>query len=117
MITYELQETRGAGGAHRGREVGDIRSARSERVGAGPASIRPARRRPARRPAAMCPAPVAIAPRRGVAAGVYRLRRIVAGVGLAVVSAAAVVALGLLAEVSSAANADPVAPGIVLRGS
>ncbi|MBW0104722.1 hypothetical protein [Pseudonocardia sp. KRD291] len=130
---------RGVHGVRGVDDVRDIRSARSVRggtarrpvpAGRGPAapvgpaatagSARPtetARRpRPAVRAAAFCPAPVALAPRTVVSPGVYRRRRLVAGIGVALASAAAVFGLGLLADASSAANAVPTAPVTVLHG-
>ncbi|MDN5915348.1 MAG: hypothetical protein L0I76_09615 [Pseudonocardia sp.] len=126
MITYELQETRDVPGdgrrpvpgrVHGVRGVDDIRGIRRARSAPGRARVRGGRARVPARGAAFCPAPVALAPRALVSPAVFRMRRLVAGFGLALASAAAVFGLGMLADASFAANSAPTAPVTVLHGS
>ncbi|MET0187386.1 MAG: hypothetical protein ABW212_00205 [Pseudonocardia sediminis] len=120
-------------------DVRDIRTARSVRSGAGrrpspgvavvarqgtsvrrgrpvPVRTAPGRTRSAARGVALCPGPVPLAPRAVVSAARYRMRRLVAGVGLALASGAVVFGLGLLADASAAANGAPASPVTVLHG-
>lgn len=102
MITYQLQDVpdsrdRGVRGRAAGRAPARARAVQGGRPV-------PVRTRPAGRPgaSALCPSPVPLAARSRPVPG--PLRRLVTGAGLALASAAAVVGLGLLADVSSAVN-------------
>ena len=127
MITYELLETRDVPGDGRrdlpcraaGPAARRARGAGRTRPGTAARRARPApgRLRRSARPAASCPAPVALAPRAVVSRARYRVRRLVAGAGLALASAAVVFGLGLLSDVAAAGHAAATGPVAVLDGS